>query len=142
MAEVKAYQPFLGNAAIPAALGAPAPNTPADAVALGGSLRESGHTEWVDFKVHETGFTAAFPPNTKVQFTSGGATHDVDFISNPEGRSATIPTYAAVTSRSYHMGGVNILLMDGSVRFVRDSIPQAAWHALATRAGGEVNGED
>jgi prepilin-type processing-associated H-X9-DG protein len=141
MAEVKAYQSFLGSAANPSVLGAPAPITPADAMAYGGSLRETGHTEWVDFKVHETGFTAVFPPNTKAQYTTGGTTHDVDFISNPEGKSATIPTYAAVTSRSYHTGGVNVLLMDGSVRFVRDTIPQATWRALATRAGGEVNSE-
>ena len=47
-------------------------------------------------------------------------------------------TYAAVTSRSYHTGGVNILLMDGSVRFVRDTIPIQTWRSLGTPSGGEV----
>jgi prepilin-type N-terminal cleavage/methylation domain-containing protein/prepilin-type processing-associated H-X9-DG protein len=42
------------------------------------------------------------------------------------------------TARSWHSGGVNILLVDGSVRFVRDTIPLPTWRALGTRAGGEV----
>jgi hypothetical protein len=36
---------------------------------------------------------------------------------------------------------VNVALADGSVRFVRDSIPLATWQALATRTGGEVVGD-
>jgi len=141
MAEVKAYQPQLANSRNPATLGITAPTSSAEVVAYGGAIRETGHTEWVDFKVHETGFTAIFSPNTAVPYSTGGKTYDVDFISSPEGRVANMPTYAAVTSRSYHTGGVNVLRMDGSVRFVRDSIPQAAWRALASRAGGEVNGD-
>ena len=39
---------------------------------------------------------------------------------------------------SYHPGGVNLLLGDGSVRFVKDTIALAAWRALSTRDGGEV----
>jgi prepilin-type processing-associated H-X9-DG protein len=44
-------------------------------------------------------------------------------------------------ARSYHSGGVNVLLGDGSVHFVRDSIDPATWRALATRNGGEVVGD-
>jgi prepilin-type processing-associated H-X9-DG protein len=40
--------------------------------------------------------------------------------------------------RSNHSGGANVAMGDGSVRFVRDSIPIVTWRALATRAGGEV----
>lgn len=42
-----------------------------------------------------------------------------------------------MTARSRHPGGVTVLLCDGSVRFVSQTIDLAAWRALATRAGGE-----
>jgi len=42
-------------------------------------------------------------------------------------------------ARSYHSGGVNAGMADGSVRFVRDSITLAVWKAAGTRAGGEPN---
>jgi prepilin-type N-terminal cleavage/methylation domain-containing protein/prepilin-type processing-associated H-X9-DG protein len=41
------------------------------------------------------------------------------------------------TARSMHPGGVNVMMMDGSVRFVSDSIDLSTWRALATRADGE-----
>ncbi|HJZ53562.1 MAG TPA: DUF1559 domain-containing protein [Gemmataceae bacterium] len=44
-------------------------------------------------------------------------------------------------ARSYHPGGVNVMLGDGSVRFVRNSIDPTTWRALSTRAGGEVLGD-
>jgi len=45
-----------------------------------------------------------------------------------------------MTARSYHSGGVNLLLGDGSVHFVNESIDETLWHALATPA--QVSGEN
>src|SRR5262249_33296026 len=45
---------------------------------------------------------------------------------------------AHAAARSYHTGGVNGALADGSVRFFSNTIDQVTWRALATRAGGEV----
>jgi prepilin-type N-terminal cleavage/methylation domain-containing protein/prepilin-type processing-associated H-X9-DG protein len=142
LAEVKAYTPYLRDGGTPGGLGAAPPASPGDVAGYGGIFKaESGHTEWVDARIHQSGFTATFPPNTKVPYTAGGVLYDVDFNASREGATTTRPTYAAVTARSFHGGGVNVVLMDGSVRFVTDAIPPATWRALATRAGGEVVGD-
>ena len=39
---------------------------------------------------------------------------------------------------SYHSGGANVCLADGSVRFVRDTIDFGVWQAVGSRANGEV----
>jgi prepilin-type processing-associated H-X9-DG protein len=39
---------------------------------------------------------------------------------------------------SFHSGGVNTLMTDGSVRFIKDSINQQTWFALGTKANGKV----
>jgi len=39
---------------------------------------------------------------------------------------------------SHHPGGVNVLFLDGSVHFVKETIDSATWRALGTRQGGEV----
>ncbi len=41
-------------------------------------------------------------------------------------------------ARSNHIGGVNVLLADGSVQFISDTITLTNWQALATRMGGET----
>jgi prepilin-type processing-associated H-X9-DG protein len=41
-------------------------------------------------------------------------------------------------ARSLHTGGVNVVMADGSVRFVSNSINQATFSALGTAMGGEV----
>ncbi|HEY1377397.1 MAG TPA: DUF1559 domain-containing protein [Gemmataceae bacterium] len=43
-------------------------------------------------------------------------------------------------ARSLHPGGVNVLMGDGSVRFVINGIDYATWQAIATRSGGEAGG--
>lgn len=144
-AEVKAYQPYARNTSSPVGIGAPFPVDTTDVAALAatGSYRgEIGHTEWTDSPSHQSGFSFVFPPNTKVPFDAGGVTVDLDVLTQVEGSSATKPTYSAVTSRSYHTVGVNVLLMDGSVRLVSNSIGLANWRAAGSRNGGEVIGLD
>jgi prepilin-type processing-associated H-X9-DG protein len=41
------------------------------------------------------------------------------------------------TARSRHTGGVNAALCDGSIRFVRNSIPRDTWQAMGSMNGGE-----
>lgn len=44
----------------------------------------------------------------------------------------------AWTAASRHPDGAHTLLLDGHVRFIKDSISPKTWHAYGTRAGGEV----
>lgn len=69
--------------------------------------------------------------------------HRYQHISPPNGRSCGYFTVGKATMppSSRHTGGVNVLLGDGSVRFVRDAVDLPTWRALGTRNGGEVPGD-
>jgi competence protein ComGC len=149
-ADVKAFTPYARNATT-----AQSATPPANAAAVAALIVAApdkkmgpttndctGHTEWPDGRVHHTGFTTTLTPNTRVIVNHSGRDHDADYNSHQEGRSATLPTYASITARSYHAGLVNVALMDGSVRSVRDSVSLATWRALGTRSGGEVIAND
>jgi prepilin-type processing-associated H-X9-DG protein len=137
--EVKAYTPYLRDGGNPSAAATAMPTTPSQVVNYGGSFKsDSGHTEWVDARVHQSGFTTNFSPNTKFAYTNGGTEYDIDFNSMREGLSPTAITFANVTSRSYHSGVVNAVFMDGSVKSIPNSIDPIVWRALGTRAGGEA----
>ncbi len=142
-AEVRAFTPYSRNyPGTPAAV----PNSAAEVAALVAAAPDkkmgpttndnTGHTEWPDGRVHHSGFTTVLTPNTNVTYSTW---NHCDYNSRQEGNSATEPTYAAITARSYHTGGVvNVALMDGSVRSVNSSVSLATWRALGTRSGGEV----
>ncbi|GAB4142574.1 MAG: DUF1559 domain-containing protein [Planctomycetaceae bacterium] len=145
-AEVKAFTPYFRNTADP---GPNIPSSPSQIAgfASGGAQfklgadtnKNTGHTEWCDGRVHHSGVTTTFGPNTFVPYThTDGRTYDVDYTSLQEGKSATQRTYAAITARSYHAGIVNVVLMDGSVRSISENINRGVWRAMGTRAGGEV----
>src|SRR5262249_38897096 len=46
------------------------------------------------------------------------------------------------TARSRHPGGVNTLMGDASVRFIKNSINQPTWWGRGSKAGGEVISAD
>jgi len=101
---------------------------------------EEGRTQWFESGVHHNGLTTAWPPNKKTPGGPGNLYADVDINCSREklGR----PSFAAITARSYHPGGVNALLADGSVRFVKESISGMTWRALGSVAGGEIVSSD
>ena len=143
--EVKAYMPYNRDG------GTDEPNVPDSlqnslsqvcSASNGSDKTNSGHTEWIDGRVHQTGFTAFFTPNTEVKCSFDGQT-DMDLNTSRVDVSDTNVTYAAVTSRSYHAGNVvNTARMDGSVKSVSGSIDLNVWRAQATRNGEEIYSED
>jgi prepilin-type N-terminal cleavage/methylation domain-containing protein/prepilin-type processing-associated H-X9-DG protein len=60
--------------------------------------------------------------------------HDI----NQDGRG----TITMIAASSNHPGGVNVLFMDGSVRFVRSSVNYLTWYAIATPDYGEAVSDD
>jgi prepilin-type N-terminal cleavage/methylation domain-containing protein/prepilin-type processing-associated H-X9-DG protein len=48
------------------------------------------------------------------------------------------PDDTMVGPSSRHPGGVNVVLLDGSVRFIKNGVSRQTWWALATKAGNEV----
>jgi prepilin-type N-terminal cleavage/methylation domain-containing protein/prepilin-type processing-associated H-X9-DG protein len=153
-AEVKTHTPYLlncsglsyapvGTKVIPAPTADP--STIAQYTGCSGGLSElrpdSGHSEWEDGNTSQAGFTTAWTPNkiTPGRF-SGTSVADTDLIAIREEDGG--PTFAAVTARSYHPGGVNVLFGDGTVRYIKNSINGLTWRALGTIAFGEVISAD
>ncbi|HEY1380637.1 MAG TPA: DUF1559 domain-containing protein [Gemmataceae bacterium] len=136
-AELKAMSAFLDK--VDPNLPATLPNTPADLLALGGTLLTGIHSSWAEGFHEFAALTFAFPPNSQMLYYNSAdqTTYDLDWGGT---NSRTLAVYGAITARSYHTGGVNALFMDGSVRFVADSVSQATWRALGTRNGGEPIG--
>jgi prepilin-type N-terminal cleavage/methylation domain-containing protein/prepilin-type processing-associated H-X9-DG protein len=74
------------------------------------------------------GYSHIMPPNTKSCFWKG------------DDQTHTYQTL--VGASSYHSGGVNVVMLDGSVHFVKNSVSPPTWRAIATHAGGEIVSAD
>ena len=139
-AEVKAWQEYTRNAGPPTTQPPGTPDAAVPVVESGAQYKGTGHTEWADGRVHHQGFTTTLPPNSVVPITTPQAVPDADYNSWQEGRdgSSGNPSYAIITSRSYHPSGVNAAFLDGQVRTVSDDVDFDLWRAAGTRAGGEL----
>lgn len=80
------------------------------------------NAKWINGHYGDAVYNHYYLPNDSVHWDCGNASNNMGFTA----------------ARSLHPGGVNLLLCDGSVRFVADSITATTWSAIATRAGGEV----
>jgi prepilin-type processing-associated H-X9-DG protein len=47
-----------------------------------------------------------------------------------------------MSANSAHTNGANLLLCDGSVRFITSGVSLPTWRALGTRAAGDLPGND
>lgn len=78
--------------------------------------------QWIRGNGMNSTFNTHYQPNQTV----------VDCVSNGMG---------FVKAGSWHTGGAQVGLCDGSVRFISENINHELWLALSTRSGGEVIGE-
>jgi prepilin-type processing-associated H-X9-DG protein len=86
-----------------------------------------GPGAWTYGHHNKTLYNHLFTPNSPIRDCSTNVSA-VD--GNNEG--------AIATARSYHPGIVNVLMGDGSVRTVSNTINLAVWRAAGTRAGSEA----
>jgi prepilin-type N-terminal cleavage/methylation domain-containing protein/prepilin-type processing-associated H-X9-DG protein len=83
-------------------------------------------------------FTAFTPPNTPFpDYLSGDCNYP--YQNNPPCQ-VKAPYFSA--SRSYHPGGVNVLMADGHVQFIKNSIAYTTWRMVCSSQGGEVLSAD
>ncbi len=83
---------------------------------------------WFDHNTSEGGgYSHIMPPNKNACWFSDETTSK--YICN-------------ISASSYHQGGVNVGFLDGSVKFVKDSVNLTTWWAIATYNGGEVVSAD
>jgi prepilin-type N-terminal cleavage/methylation domain-containing protein/prepilin-type processing-associated H-X9-DG protein len=78
---------------------------------------------WIQPGPMSTHFYASVPPNSRIPDCGAWVTNNVSGI------------FAA---RSYHPGGVNAAMADGSVRRCSSGTAMNVWRSLGTRAGGEL----
>ena len=93
-----------------------------DTTNLGYQWLSSGG-EWLNDNATGTAYLHCGPPNS----TNCGFPANLTFC---------------VNANSDHVNGVNVVLCDGSVRFVTSSISVPTWRALGTRALGDLMGSD
>jgi prepilin-type processing-associated H-X9-DG protein len=88
------------------------------------------------------GLSALSPDTSGSQWFSGYWTFTrYNHVMPPNANSCGYGIYnggGAFTASSRHSGGVNLLLADGSVRFIKSSISAQTWWALGSRAGDET----
>jgi len=82
---------------------------------------------WMDSQASQGIYTNVMPPNTWTCGQPG--------VSNSKDNTAS-------TASSRHPGIVNMVLMDGSVRVIKNTVGRQIWWALGTKAGGEIISSD
>lgn len=104
--------------------------TVSEAVSICGSLAagptdSNGGSTWLFGGWRQTWYNHILTPNSRIPDCAAG-----DLT---EGGG-----YGAYTARSYHPGGLNSAMADGSARFLSEDVDALVWRAISTRAGGEA----
>jgi prepilin-type N-terminal cleavage/methylation domain-containing protein/prepilin-type processing-associated H-X9-DG protein len=90
-----------------------------------------GGESWLLSGLHFTNYNHCAAPNMKIPDCSL-SNSDLSIL------LLRINEQGVFKATSYHPGGVNAALMDGSVRFFTDGVDLRVWRAVSTRSGGEV----
>lgn len=99
------------------------PNPSTCVVGASGSWSGIRGAKWMNGHFGDTLYNHGLPPNSS-EFDCGNNSHNAGLTA----------------ARSRHIGGVTVLLCDGSCRFVSDNVNVFLWQGLGSRQGGEVLG--
>jgi prepilin-type N-terminal cleavage/methylation domain-containing protein/prepilin-type processing-associated H-X9-DG protein len=84
---------------------------------------------WIDHLVGRGGgYSHIQTPNLKSCYYNGGLNSNTD--------------HGVIGASSNHPGGVNVLFLDGSVKFLKNTVNPNTWWAIATKANGEIVSAD
>ncbi len=90
------------------------------------------------------GATPTFTSGGRWWFWQGREWTEYTHTQQPNGRVPDclfphmVSAIGMATARSWHLGGVNALMADGSTRFAMETIDRSIWRGLGTRNGGEL----
>ncbi len=95
---------------------------------------------WFNHGMGASIFSAMTTPNARVPDVIPSCDTTISGDSSPYLKCTENNTTADVNAaaRSFHTGGVNATMCDGSVRFVSENIDGVLWKALNTRQNGET----
>ena len=80
---------------------------------------------WREGSIWRNGMNTLMPPNSGCFRPSSGQWWEL-----------------VTPASSYHSGGVNVGLADGSVKFVRDGVDRDVWTGVGSKSGGEIGSLD
>jgi prepilin-type processing-associated H-X9-DG protein len=114
-------------------------DVPALLVVQDGLSKPINWQPWSIYKGHTWGYTDAWQKHVYAHLLPPNAAPIITYYTNTfrcsEGDGAMNPT-------SNHPGGVNVSMMDGSVRFVKNTIGLEPWWYLGTRGRSEIISAD
>lgn len=94
-----------------------------------GTERDRGRSWLIGRRIQSWGFTTLLSPNASL---STSDSEDLECM-----RYSTRGVFSA---RSMHPGGVNISMLDGSVRFISDNVDSESWQAIGSASKEEIVG--
>jgi prepilin-type N-terminal cleavage/methylation domain-containing protein len=98
--------------------------TPGDCQAAAGAWSGQRGAKWLDGHYGNSLYNHYYAPNAAA-WDCGNGSHNKGLWS----------------ARSWHSGGVNLLVADGSARFAGNQISLEVWRAVSTRDGGEATAD-
>jgi prepilin-type N-terminal cleavage/methylation domain-containing protein/prepilin-type processing-associated H-X9-DG protein len=95
------------------------------------AIQNTRGNQWANGDTNYTMFNTIVPPNS-TQYPFGACKSGGSGVDDAE----------YVNANSNHPGGCNVLMADGSVRFIKSTISWQTWWSLGTKAGAEVISAD